>query len=79
MINERIQPCDRMMIPIYITYRNNDGVRVDADMFAESKTICIRWYDDAAQMHQRIIRKPKLFWHGRNYFDPEKRNWKYAN
>lgn len=77
MTNERVQPCDRMSIPVFLTYASDKGLRADEDMFAESAVICLRWYDAGGQMHQRIAVRPEKWYDGKNYFDPDGRKWKY--
>ena len=76
MTNERITPCDRIMIPVYLTYSGTDGLRADKEMFAESHVICLRWHDGRRD-RQRLVSCPKAWRDGRNYFDPDTRKWKY--
>ena len=78
MTNERVQPCDRMMIPVFLTYESDKGLRAEQDMFAESNVICLRWYDTSGNEYQRIAVKPNFFWHdGVNYFIHQERRWRY--
>ena len=77
MTNERVQPCDKMVIPVYMTYRGNDGLRADHAMFDDSAVICLRWHEDGKD-HQRIVWNPKAWVFGKNYFCPEARMWKYG-
>lgn len=76
-MTDKITPCDRIMIPVYLTYRGTDGLRADNEMFAESNVIVLRWYSDDSKMHQRIAVKPNAWRDGKNYFDPDTRKWKY--
>lgn len=74
---ERVSPCDRIMVPVFLTYRGTDGLRADKEMFAEHRVIVLRWYADDG-MHQRIVVKPTAWRDGKNYFEPDTRKWKYG-
>lgn len=76
-MTDKITPCDRIMIPVYLTYRGTDGLRSDKEMFAESNVIVLRWFDDDRQMQQIFALRPHAWRDGRNYFDPDTRKWKY--
>lgn len=75
---ERVSPCDRIMVPVFLTYCGTDGLRADKEMFAEHRVIVLRWYAEDMQMHQRIVVKPTAWRDGKNYYDPETRKWKYG-
>ena len=76
-MTDKITPCDRIIIPVYLTYRGTDGLRADKEMFAESHVICLRWYGDDRQMQQIFALRPHAWRDDRNYFDPDTRKWKY--
>ena len=76
-MTDKITPCDRISIPVYLTYCNENGVRADKEMFSGHRVIVLRWYSDGSKMHQRIAVKPNAWRDGRNYFDPDTRKWKY--
>lgn len=76
-MTDKITPCDRIRIPVYLTYRNENGVRADKEMFEGNHYIVLRWYSDDSKMHQRIAVKPNAWRDGRNYLDPDTRKWKY--
>lgn len=78
MSEMEITPCDRIQIPVYLTYLLPEGLRVCKAMFAESRSIVLRWYDDGCTMHQKIAHRPQKWVNGRNYFDPNERTWKYV-
>lgn len=78
MMTDKITPCDRISVPVYLTYRSENGVRAEQEMFAESKIICLRWYSDDGQMHQRITHRPCAWRDNKNYLDPDTRKWKYG-
>lgn len=75
---DKITPCDRIMIPVYLTYRGDSGLRADKEMFDEHPVIVLRWYTDNGQMHQRIACKPAAWRDNKNYLDPDTRKWKYG-
>lgn len=77
-MTDKITPCDRIMIPVYLTYRGDSGLRADKEMFDEHPVIVLRWYTDNGQMHQRIACKPAAWRDNKNYFDPDLRRWKYG-
>ena len=74
--DERYQPCDKMIIPVYATYLGNDGLRVDHAMFGEQAVICLQW-QEGKKVCRRIAYKPQRWLFGKNYFNPETRIWKY--
>lgn len=76
-MTDKITPCDRIMIPVFLTYCGEDGVRADKEMFAEAHLIVLRWYV-GMQMHQRLAVIPPAWRDGKNYFDPDTRKWKYG-
>lgn len=78
MPETEITPCDRILIPVYLTYLLPEGLRVCKAMFAESNTIVLRWYEDDCTMRQKVAFKPQKWVNGRNYFNPEERKWRYG-
>lgn len=76
MTDERFQPCDQIIIPVFATYSGNDGLRVDAAMFYEQAVICLQW-NESGKTRRRIAYKPRRWVLGKNYFDPDTRVWKY--
>lgn len=77
-MTDKITPCDRINVPVYLTYQSENGVRADKDMFAESNVIALCWYTDDSKMHQRIAVKPSAWRDGKNYLNPDTRKWKYG-
>ena len=75
-MNECITPCDRISIPVYLTYCNENGVRADKEMFSEHRVIVLRWHDGRRD-RQRLVSCPKAWRDEKNYFDPDTRKWKY--
>ena len=76
-MTDKITPCDKIILPVYLTYRGDKGLRADKEMFREGHVICLRWYTEDMQMHQRIAARPHAWRDGKNYYDPETRKWKY--
>lgn len=74
-----ITPCDQLIVPVFVTYRGEYGLRADAEMFMHHALICLRWYPGDGRMHQVLVRRPNVWRCGTtNYYDPERREWKYA-
>ena len=75
-MTDKITPCDRIMIPVFLTYCNENGVRADKEMFEGNHYIVLRWHDGRRD-RQRLVSCQKAWRDGRNYFDPDTRKWKY--
>lgn len=64
--NEKVQPCDKIIVPVFHTFAGTKGLRVDKEMFDESFVICLRWQDNhrRTQQHRResrqVVRQAQL-------------------
>ena len=76
-VSEKVQPCDKILVPVFHTFAGEKGLRVDKDMFDESFVICLRWQDSHRRTHHSIVEKPGKWYDQRNYYDPVQREWRY--
>lgn len=75
--HDGITPCDKIWIPVYLTYSTEDGIRVDRDMFGESNWVVLRWYE-GVERHQVMARNPRKWVDGKNRYIPvAKGRWKW--
>ena len=77
-VNEKVQPCDKILVPVFLTYMTGYGLMVDKCMFEQSVVICLRWQDSKHRVFHRIVVMPDRWYDQRNFYDPTERRWLYG-
>ena len=76
-MNEKIQPCDKMIIPIYQTYIVEKGIVCEKEMFEGSRYIVLRWHEGRKD-HERLVYQPHAWYNDKNYWDIGRGAWRYG-
>lgn len=76
-MSDSITPCDRISIPVYLTYRGEKGLRAEKEMFEGNHYIVLRWHEGRRD-RQRLVSCPKAWYNGCNYWDLEREAWRYG-
>ena len=76
-MTDKITPCDRISIPVYLTYCGEKGIRADKEMFEGNHYIVLRWHEGRRD-RQQLVSCPKAWYNGCNYWDLEREAWQYG-
>ena len=76
-MTEKIQPCDKMVIPVFMSYIGDKGVACDKEMFENSRYIVLRWHEGRRD-YEKLVHEPRAWYNDRNYWDIGRGAWRYG-
>lgn len=71
------KPVDYLRVPVFSSYLASDGVVAEKEMFDSSAIIILQFTDESGKMRTIFVVKPEVFYYDRNYYNIDKKDWRF--
>ena len=71
------KPVDYLRVPVFSSYLASDGVVAEKEMFDNSAIIILQFADNNGKMRTIFAIKPDVFYYERNYYNIDKKEWRF--